>query len=75
MSQTAIGSKKPSKKFNEPKGWHGQKSGPEGNQTFNCPCAGKPQTVSARLAARRNEVPTGATKHKFHVPGSQNRNK
>lgn len=76
MAKNAVISKKPSKKFNQPKGWHAvHVTDAKGNKKYNCPCKGDPQPVSKRLQDRRDEVPPSKDKFFYHVPGSQNRKK
>lgn len=41
----------------------------------HCPCGGKPQPVSRRLADRIKETPHNVAKMHFNKPGSQNRKK
>lgn len=67
-------SKKPSKKVGRGAKWHGESTvDTQGNRHFNCPCHGKPQPVSAKLADRRAQVPKPGATGKMHyiMPGSQ----
>lgn len=60
-------------------GWHADQNtdGMGGVLSYNCPCHGKPQAVSPRLAARIAAFDPGNASAglKKHKPGSQNRKK